>query len=135
VYTRDDLPQEWALVHNSLGAALWELGREASGEEGRKPLKDAEEAYRRALEVYTREQQPQYWALVQCNLGEVLRELGSRTEGPAGVELLSKAEEAWQQALDVYTREQQPEDIASVKQELERTRQLRTQRATAGDSL
>jgi hypothetical protein len=103
----------------------------AQGEEGRKLLEGAVEAYQHALEVYTRDSQPVLWAMVQGNLGEALRELGGRTEGKAGEAHLSTAAEAFKQAMEVYAREQQPEDQAWAKEELERTRQLQAQRSQA----
>ena len=35
VYTRDDLPQPWAMTQNGLGAALADLGARQGGAEGR----------------------------------------------------------------------------------------------------
>jgi hypothetical protein len=40
VYTKADLPQDWARTQNYLGFALWDLGA-AGGEEGRKLLEQA----------------------------------------------------------------------------------------------
>ena len=62
VYTREQLPQQWALTQNNLGLALKDLGERSSVEESGKYLEQAVAAYRAALEVYTREQLPQHWA-------------------------------------------------------------------------
>ena len=73
VYTRDDLPQEWATTQNNLGGALWALGQRLGGPEGLRRLNEAVEAYRQALTVRTRDDLPQDWALTQNNLGTALR--------------------------------------------------------------
>ena len=62
VYTRDDLPQDWARTQNNLGLALWGLGVRQGGPEGLRRLNEAVAAYRLALTVYTRDDLPQLWA-------------------------------------------------------------------------
>ena len=69
VYTRDDLPQDWATTQNNLGTALWALGERLGGPEGLRRLSEAVEAYRQALTVHTRDDLPQDWATTQNNLG------------------------------------------------------------------
>ena len=61
--TRDQLPQDWAMTQNNLGAALSDQGIRTGGEQGRALLADAVKAYRNALQVYTRDQLPQEWAI------------------------------------------------------------------------
>ena len=55
VFTKADLPQDWATTQNNLGLALY-AARDAQRrrEEGRKLLEDAVAAYRSALEVFTK---------------------------------------------------------------------------------
>ena len=84
VYTRDDLPQDWAWTQNNLGVALWGLGVRLGGPEGLRRLSEAVAAYRQALTVYTRDDLPQLWARTQHNLGQALRTLGERQGGPEG---------------------------------------------------
>ena len=51
VYTKADLPKDWAMTQNNLGDALEELGTRSGAELGRKLLQDGLAAYRSALEV------------------------------------------------------------------------------------
>ncbi len=73
VYTRDALPQDWAMTQNNLGTALSEQGIRTGGPEGAGLLAEAVTAYRNALEVYTRDALPQDWAMTQSNLRELQR--------------------------------------------------------------
>jgi eukaryotic-like serine/threonine-protein kinase len=41
VYTRDNLPQDWAQTQNNLGTALWTLGNQLEGEEGLKRQRES----------------------------------------------------------------------------------------------
>ena len=72
VRKRDDLPQDWAMTQNNLGAALQALGERQGGPEGLRRLNEAVEAYRQALTVFTRDDLPQDWATTQNNLGLAL---------------------------------------------------------------
>jgi tetratricopeptide (TPR) repeat protein len=68
VYTREQLPQQWATTQNNLGNALAEQGVRTSGEAGARLLAEAATAYRQALDVRTREVLPPQWAQTQNNL-------------------------------------------------------------------
>ena len=81
VYTREQLPQNWALTQNNLGNALRDQADRTEGTKGAELLAQAVSAYRSALEVRTREQLPQDWAETQNNLGAALR---TRRLGPRG---------------------------------------------------
>ena len=94
VYTRDDLPQDWALTQNNLGTALWDLGERLGGPEGQGRLNEAVEAYRLALTVATRDDLPQYWARTQNGLGLALQ-IQVRLGGfPAGLEQVDRLAQA-----------------------------------------
>ena len=84
VYTRDHLPQPWALTQNNLGGALLRLGERQGGAKGARRLAEAVEAFRQALAVRTRDHLPQDWAMTQNNLGNALRMLGERQGGAEG---------------------------------------------------
>jgi hypothetical protein len=58
VYTREQLPQDWALTQNNLGLALSDQAARTEGAKGAELLAQAMSAYRSALEVTTREQLP-----------------------------------------------------------------------------
>jgi tetratricopeptide (TPR) repeat protein len=118
VYTREHLPQQWAMTQNNLGNALQNQGTRTSGEAGVRLLAEAVEAYRQALTMRTREQLPQDWATTQNNLGNALQNQGNRTSGEAGVRLLAEAVEAYRQALVVRTREQLPIQWAATQNNL-----------------
>jgi len=71
VFTREQLPQEWATTQQNLGAALAEQGKRSEGAKAGELLNQAVAADRSALEVLTREKQPQQWASTKRNLGRV----------------------------------------------------------------
>ena len=62
VYTREQLPQEWAMTQNNLGIAHKNQAARTEGTKGAELLAQAVSAYRSALEVYTRDQLPRGWA-------------------------------------------------------------------------
>jgi len=86
VYTRDELPQQWAMTQNNLGAALSDQGTRTSGERGQALLAEAVNAFNLALEIRTYETLPPQWAQTKYNLGQAYY-------------LLKK----WQKAADCYT--------------------------------
>ncbi len=118
VYTREQLPLEWAMVQNSLGLALKDQGIRAGGEKGRKLLEDAVGAYYAALEEFPRELVPQLWAMTQNSLGIALSEQGIRMGEKKGGNLLEKAVEAYRAALEEHTREQLPQQWATTQNNL-----------------
>ncbi len=69
VYTKADLPQDWASTQINLGNALDEEGERASGDKAAALLDQAVQAYHSALEVYTKADLPQDWARTQNDLG------------------------------------------------------------------
>jgi len=68
LYTREQLPQDWAMTQNNLASALKKQGIRTGGAHGTELLAQAVDAYRSALEVYTREVFPSYYELVRKNL-------------------------------------------------------------------
>ena len=108
VYTKEQLPQQWAGTQNNLGATLSNQGTRTGGEAGTRLLAESVAAYREALTVYTKAQLPQDWAMTQNNLGIVLRNQGTRTGGEAGKELIRQAINAFELALQIRTREALP---------------------------
>src|SRR5271166_5072504 len=91
VYTREQLPQDWAKTQQNLGVALWQQAIRSEGPKASELLAQAVAAYRSALEVRTREQLPQDWAMTQNNLGSALKEQAIRSEGAKATELLGQA--------------------------------------------
>jgi CHAT domain-containing protein len=101
VYTREALPQQWAMTQNNLGTAYSDRiqGDRADN------LENAIAAYKAALEVLTREALPQDWAMTQNNLGNAYR---NRIQGDRASNL-ENAIAAYKAALEVYTREALPQ--------------------------
>ncbi len=118
VYTKADLPQDWAGTQNNLGTALQELGMPNAGEESRKLLEGAVAAYRAALEVYTKVDLPQNWARTQNNLGTALQELGTPNAGEESRKLLEEAVAAYRSALEVWTKADLPQNWARTQNNL-----------------
>ena len=108
VYTKGQLPQDWAMTQNNLGNVLREQGILTGGEAGANLLAEAVTAYRAALTIYTKEQLPQQWATTQNNLGATLGDQGTRTGGEAGKALIRQAINAYELAFEVRTREALP---------------------------
>ena len=119
VYTREQLPQDWASTQNNLGIPLVDLAGCSEGAQAAQYLQQAVDAYRNALQVYTREKLPQGWAQIQNNLGIALGELAERSKGAqASRYLLQQALHAYRNALQVRTREQLPQGWASTQNNL-----------------
>ena len=118
VYTREQLPQAWAMTQNNLGIALSGPGgsdrgakrRGASGRGGERLPKRLGSLHARAAAAGLGQ--------TQNNLGIALRDQAARTEGTKGAELLAEAVSAYRSALEVYTREQLPQDWATTQNNL-----------------
>jgi tetratricopeptide (TPR) repeat protein len=68
VYTREQLPQDWATTQNNLGMALSDLGERASGEQGAQYLKQSVEALENALSIFTPQAAPYQNSVARANL-------------------------------------------------------------------
>jgi hypothetical protein len=90
VYTREALPQDWAMTQNNLGTALTRMGEREGGTEGARRLAEAVEAYRQALTVRTRDALPGQWAATQHNLGATLQVLVKLSGFAAGLEQVDR---------------------------------------------
>ncbi len=106
VYTKDALPQDWAITQNNLGAVLQEQGTRTGSEAGRLLLAQAVDAFRAALTVYTKDALPQNWAITQNNLAKASF---AREDWPTAVEssrnvlmLYPDYDEAYQRAHWVH---------------------------------
>jgi tetratricopeptide (TPR) repeat protein len=110
VLTREDAPQEWALLQRNLGGVLQALAERAND---RGILEKAVEALRAALSVLTRAEFPREWAAAQNRLGLALYKLDT-TASEADVEMLKRALTAFQAAMQVYTRTEAPHKWAEA---------------------
>ncbi|NWF60089.1 MAG: CHAT domain-containing protein [Fischerella sp.] len=106
VYTRQALPQDWAMTQNNLGTAY---SNRIQGDRAEN-LESAIAAYTAALEVRTRQALPQEWATTQNNLGTAYR---NRIQGDRA-ENLESAIAAYTAALEVFTRQALPQNHAET---------------------
>ena len=77
VYTRADLPQQWAMAQNNLGTALQQEGMSSQGNPSATLLNQAAQAYQSALEVRTKTTDPYHWAQTMRNLAIVYNAQGN----------------------------------------------------------
>jgi hypothetical protein len=70
VYTREQLPQDWAQTQNNLGNALRDQAARTKGTRGAELLAEAVAAHRSALEVYSAEDFPLYHEQTEKQLKE-----------------------------------------------------------------
>ena len=75
VYTKEQLPQQWAGTQNNLGNVLGNQGTRTTGEAGTRLLAESVAAYRDALTVRTKGHLPEPWAQTQNNLAKALLQL------------------------------------------------------------
>ena len=68
VYTKAQLPQQWASTQYNLGNVLQNQGTRTGGEAGKVLIREAIKAYELALEVRTREALPVQWEETMHNL-------------------------------------------------------------------
>jgi hypothetical protein len=68
VRTRELLPQQWAATQNNLGNTLSEQGIRTGGEEGRRLLAEAKEAFLGALRIYQAAGASHYVGMVERNI-------------------------------------------------------------------
>ena len=108
-WTRERVPNAWAMIQNNLGVALKALGERQSGSAR---LEEAVVAHRAALEERTREGDPRDWAHSQNNLGIALARLGERERATVRLE---EAVTTFRSALREITREREPHIWAKVQ--------------------
>ncbi|MEH2382064.1 MAG: CHAT domain-containing protein, partial [Nostoc sp.] len=110
VYTREALPQQWAMTQHNLANAY----RDRIKGDRAENIENAIAASTAALTVYTREALPIYWARMQNNLGLAYtdRIKGDRAEN------IENAIAASTRALTVYTREALPQYWAAMQHNL-----------------
>ena len=106
VYTREALPQQWAMTQDNLAAAYSDRIKGDRADN----IENAIAAYTAALTVNTREALPQEWAMTQNNLANAYsnRIKGDRADNIENAITASTA------ALTVYTREALPQEWAET---------------------
>ncbi|MBW4453261.1 MAG: CHAT domain-containing protein [Nostoc indistinguendum CM1-VF10] len=110
VYTREALPQSWAMTQNNLANAY---SNRIKGDRADN-IENVIAAFTAALKVYTREALPQSWATTQNNLAIAYsdRIKGDRADN------IEIAIAAFTAALKVYTREALPQSWATTQNNL-----------------
>ena len=111
VFSRETLPQDWAIAQGNLGIALHAQGTRTSGERGAQLLAEAVAAHRQTLEVFSRNTA----TTVGHGPGQSRQcpaRSGYSTSGERGAQLLAEASAAHRQALEVFSRETLPQDWA-----------------------
>jgi tetratricopeptide (TPR) repeat protein len=87
VYTREQLPQDWARTQNNLGPALRALAERSAGPQAAAYLEQSVTASRSALEVRTEGNFPFQWTQTMRNLA-----------------LLYEQKQDWVNARETYTK-------------------------------
>lgn len=109
---RHAAPNDWAMIQNMLGAALWIRGKAAREIA---LLERAERAYRRALDVYSAGKTPREWGFAHNGLGLVFESLASLDSRR---ERLAAAVEAYRTAVDSFRPTDAPAEWAMVQNNL-----------------
>lgn len=107
-FTREDYPQEYAVVHNNLAVAY--LAIPVSDEHGRMREALAVQSFEEVLRVVTLVDHPVEYAMVQNNLGNALQYAASSHP----LENLLRAIEAYDEALKVRTARDTPLEYANT---------------------
>ena len=112
VFTRDVLPDYWAMNQGNLGNAYY---YRIEGDRSEN-LERAIQYYEAALEVYTRQDFPQKWSSIQSNVGEAYRNrLKGEKEKASNLELAIRC---GQSALELRTPGDFPEQWAATQNNL-----------------
>ena len=112
VFTREQMPLEWAAAQAGLGVMLDRLGERESGAEH---LTQSVAAFQESLKERTRERMPGDWARTQVNLANTLVTLGERE---SGTERFAQAVAAYREALKEITRKEDPLNWAATQIDL-----------------
>ena len=75
VYTKEQLPQQWAGTQNNLGIVLGNQGTRTGGEAGKELIRQAINAFELALQIRTREALPVQWEQTMGNLAHAKKAL------------------------------------------------------------
>jgi transcriptional regulator with XRE-family HTH domain len=108
-------PEDWAKTQNNLANSLSKQAERTEGAEGADLLKQAVEAYDKAMQVYTLDAYPTDWAMTQNNFAVALVLQAAISEGAEGVGLLERAVTAHVKTLQVYTRNAHPTEWAMTQ--------------------
>lgn len=108
VFTKDDYPVEFAILHNNLATAFLSIPVTDERASVREAL--AVQSFQAALEVVTLESDPVEYAMLQNNLGNALQMVSSIHS----TENCLRALEAYDEALKVRNRESNPMAYANT---------------------
>lgn len=110
IWTREEMPEDWAVTHNNLGLAYWARirGQRVDNQE------KAAAHFEAALTFFSRDIHPTQWAQLQNNLAVVY---WNRTRGERA-ENLEQAIQHFEAALTVFTRSANPHQWAAAQNNL-----------------
>lgn len=108
VFTREDYPAEFAIIHNNLATAF--LSMQTNSETGKMREALAVQSFQEALSVVSMTDQPTEYAMLQNNLGNALQSVRSSH----GVENNLRALDAYDEALRVRTSTDTPLEYANT---------------------
>jgi tetratricopeptide (TPR) repeat protein len=121
--TAEQYPLAYAATENNLGNAYFALSEE--GGAASDSLREAHDAFSRALQVYSKEKHPRQYATTQNNLANVYLAWRTATAGEEGEAESSgegllpinclKAIRAAEEALSVFTFDESPEDYSEAQ--------------------
>ncbi|HFE37538.1 MAG TPA: hypothetical protein ENK06_03830 [Gammaproteobacteria bacterium] len=110
--SREEVPLDWAALHNSLGNILAALAQQMQDAD---LYAKAVASFNHALEVLTQEKTPKEWAATQYNLGTAAQALGRLLSDS---KVLKSSVDAYTNALLVWTREDDLEEWAAAMHQL-----------------
>lgn len=118
IWTRQAVPQDWAMAHNNLGMAYWARiqGQRVDNQE------KAAAHFEAALTVFSRNAHPHQWAQLQNNLAVMY---WNRTRGERA-ENLETAIKHFEAALTVFARATNPHQWAATQNNLGSAYRTRT---------
>jgi hypothetical protein len=118
VYTKTDLPQQWARMQNSLAELyIWE-GERTPGKDAFDIFEAAAVSALNALEVDTQAALPERFGFAQTNLGNALTDAAAQSTGAPAKKLIELAIVAYNDALTVRPKADVPKEWSETQSNL-----------------
>jgi tetratricopeptide (TPR) repeat protein len=124
---KKDLPEHWADVKQSIGAAKAELAKRSLGTERLRLQTEAVTAFRDAQTVFTRERSVVVWASLENNIGNALRELAEFRDLKGRTELLEQSADSFRKILAAVSPSTAPRLWAWTQSDLSWTLRLQAE--------
>lgn len=133
LWTREQSPDNWAMLKNDMAVSCRHLGLRLAQDGGEAWLARAVTACEAALEIYTRARAPEDWAMTQNSLGNALQNQAQLSTSGAEP-LLARAVTAFEGALEVFTKQAAPQHWGSIQNNLGDTLRNQAQYAQGADA-